>query len=55
MNSFSRWEPFRNVSSLQEQVNRLFESTFPRKGDESTLTAWAPAVDVYETENELVL
>ncbi|MHB8411137.1 MAG: Hsp20/alpha crystallin family protein [Candidatus Acidiferrales bacterium] len=55
MNSISRWEPFRNVSSLQEQVNRLFESTFPHKGDESTLTAWAPAVDVYETENELVI
>jgi len=55
MNSITRWEPFRNVSSLQEQVNRLFESTFPHKGDESTLTAWAPAVDVYETENELVI
>ncbi|MHB8756378.1 MAG: Hsp20/alpha crystallin family protein [Candidatus Acidiferrales bacterium] len=55
MNSITRWEPFRNVSSLQEQVNRLFESTFPHKGDESTLTAWAPAVDVYETEDELVI
>ncbi|HVA71536.1 MAG TPA: Hsp20/alpha crystallin family protein [Candidatus Limnocylindrales bacterium] len=55
MNSMTRWDPFRNPSSLQEQVNRLFESTFPRQGDQSTLTAWAPAVDVYETENELVI
>lgn len=55
MNTIMRWEPFRNLSSLQEQVNRLFESNFPSRGSESTLTAWAPAVDVYETENELVI
>jgi HSP20 family protein len=40
---------------LQEQVNRLFESTFPARLDDSALTTWAPAVDIYETENELVL
>lgn len=55
MNTIMSWEPFRNLSSLQEQVNRLFESSFPSRGDESTLTAWAPSVDVYETENELVI
>lgn len=55
MKSITRWDPFRNVSSLQEQVNRLFESTFPGRPDDSALTTWAPAVDIYETENELVL
>ncbi len=55
MKSITRWDPFRNVSSLQEQVNRLFESTFPARLDDSALTTWAPAVDIYETENELVL
>lgn len=55
MNTIMRWEPFRNLSSLQEQVNWLFESNFPSRGSESALTAWAPAVDVYETENELVI
>jgi HSP20 family protein len=55
MNSITRWDPFRNVSSLQEQVNRLFESSLPNRSDNSTLTTWAPAVDIYETENELVL
>ena len=55
MNTIMRWQPFRNLSSLQEQVNRLFESNFPSRGSESTPTAWAPAVDVYETENELVI
>lgn len=55
MNSITRWDPFRNLSSLQEQVNRLFESNFQGQADKSALTTWAPAVDIYETENELVL
>jgi HSP20 family protein len=55
MNSITRWDPFRNISSLQEQVNRLFESGIQSRNDNSALTTWAPAVDIYETENELVL
>ena len=55
MSSITRWDPFRSVSSLQEQVNRLFESRFQGRPDNSTLTTWAPAVDIYETENELVV
>jgi HSP20 family protein len=55
MNSITRWDPFRNLSSLQEQVNRIFENNFQGQADKSALTAWAPAVDIYETENELVL
>lgn len=55
MNSITRWDPFRNVSSLQEQVNRWFESSLPNRGDNSALTTWAPVVDIYETESELVL
>src|SRR6185437_11467374 len=56
MNAISRWDRFPTISTLQDQVNRLFESGFqPRGGDNSALTTWAPAVDIYETENELVL
>jgi HSP20 family protein len=55
MNHMIRWNRFRNTSNLQEQVNRLFESSFPAKGEASALTTWAPAVDIYETENELVI
>lgn len=55
MNSITRWDPFHNLSTLQEQVNRLFDSNFPARGDNSALTTWAPAVDIHETENELVL
>jgi HSP20 family protein len=36
-------------------VNRLFNEGFERAGEESSLSAWAPAVDIYETEHELVV
>lgn len=55
MSSITRWDTYQGLSGLQEQVNRLFESTFPRRSDNSALTTWAPAVDIYETENELVV
>src|SRR5438270_6157044 len=55
MKTLTRWEPFRGVISLQDHVNRLFNDDFERRGEESSLTAWAPAVDIYETEHELVV
>ena len=54
MNTITRWTPF-HLSTLQNEVNRLFERTVPTRGDNSALTAWTPSVDVYETENELVI
>ena len=55
MIAITRWNPRRNLSSLEEQVHRLFERNFQGQADKSALTTWAPAVDIYETENELVL
>src|SRR4030088_3742991 len=55
MRTLSRFEPFRGASSLQEQINRLFNDVFERPGEESNLTSWAPAVDIFETEHELVV
>ena len=52
--SITRFEPFRGVSSLQNQINRLFNEAFDRS-EEGSLTPWAPAVDIYETEQELVV
>lgn len=49
------WEPFRGTVILQEQVNRLFGNVLERSAEESNLTPWAPAVDIYETEHELVV
>jgi HSP20 family protein len=55
MRTLTRWEPFRGATTLQDQVNRLFNDVFERQAGESSLTAWAPAVDIYETEHELVV
>jgi HSP20 family protein len=54
--TISRWDSFRGLGSLQDQVNRLFEDRFNRaRAAESDLGTWAPAVDIYETEHELVV
>jgi HSP20 family protein len=47
--------PFRGVSTLQEQINRVIGDLVGRTGEESNLTPWAPDVDIYETEHELVV
>jgi HSP20 family protein len=53
--TLGRFEPFRGGTTLQDQMNRLFNEAFERTSDEANLTAWAPAVDIYETEHELVV
>ena len=47
--------PFRGASSLQDHINRLFNEAFDRTTEESNLTTWAPPVDIYENEHELVV
>jgi HSP20 family protein len=55
MRTIARFEPFRATTTLQDQVNRLFNDVLDRTSGESNLTAWAPSVDIYETEHELVV
>jgi len=50
----NRFEPFRSTSGLESQVSRLFNELFDRS-QESNLTSWAPAVDIFENEHELVV
>jgi len=52
-----RWDPFRDMVTLREKMNRLFEDAVTHRGEERELisSAWAPAVDIYEDENQLVL
>jgi len=54
MAHLDRWEPFRGTSP-DSQLNRLFSDFFGRVTQEQNLTTWAPAVDIYEGENELVV
>jgi len=53
--SLSRFEPFRGVSTFQDQISRFFNEAFDRSSDEANLTPWAPAVDIYETAHQLVV
>jgi len=56
MNTITRWDPSRGVTSLRDQVNRLLEDTLTHgRSGQADLATWAPAVDVYETESELVV
>jgi len=56
MNTIARHAPFTGLSTLHDQVNRLINETiFRGQGEQSALTTWAPAVDIYETPNELVV
>jgi HSP20 family protein len=57
MTVIARWDPFREFSTLQDRMNRLFrESHGPEGRDESLTTSqFAPPVDVYEDEHNVVL
>ena len=54
MATLDRWEPFRGTSP-DTQLNRMFNDFFGRATQEQNLTTWAPAVDIYEGEHELVV
>lgn len=54
----SKWDPIRELLSMQERVNRLFEDlpAAGRSGGEGLAAGtWSPAMDIYETENEFVV
>ena len=55
--SIVRYDPFRDLRTLQEEVNRLFSTNMTRAfGDEGIgRGAWAPSVDIYENKDQIVL
>jgi HSP20 family protein len=56
MTVLTRWEPFRELNTLQSRLNRLFDEQL-RGGNEESLSAGAfvPPVDVYEDEHSIQL
>jgi HSP20 family protein len=53
-----RWEPMRELTTLQSEMNRLFNTFFDEGGNGQTRQGgrrWAPAVDLFEREDSLVL
>jgi len=57
MTVLTRWDPYRELNTLQDRMNRLFNASFSNEGrDESLATSgFAPAVDVYEDEHNVTL
>lgn len=55
--SIVRYDPFRELRSLQDEVNRLFSTNLSRTfGDEGIARgAWIPNVDIYENKDQIVL
>jgi HSP20 family protein len=57
MTVLTRWEPFREFSTLQDRINRVFRDSYSQAGQDEALTtsSFAPAVDVYEDEHKVSL
>jgi len=53
--SISRWDPFRELEALRENVNRLVQESAGSRREQSLTRAWAPLVDVMEDEDKIVV
>ena len=54
--SIFKHNDFRKLMGLQDDINRLFVTTFtPNNGDQMMHGAWNPVVDIYETQNQIVV
>jgi HSP20 family protein len=52
MTTLVRWEPFRELASFQNEMSRLMNGLF--EGPGRATQSWVPALDVWETDNEVV-
>jgi HSP20 family protein len=52
MATLVRWEPFREIAALQNEMGRFMNGLL--EGNGRTNQGWVPALDVWETENEIV-
>jgi HSP20 family protein len=52
--AITRWDPFREVMTLQNRVNSLFRD-FNESNDPLTTASFVPAVDIYEDPQKVVL
>src|SRR2546429_4826797 len=60
MTVLTRWDPFREFSTMQDRMNRmnrLFRESYSPEGPEEALTttSFAPPVDIYEDEHNITL
>ncbi len=53
--SLIRWDPFDELASLRESMEKLFEEFTTPRLRAATPSVWPPAVDVYETATDVVV
>ena len=55
MSNLIRWEPAREMMTLRDAMDRLFDDAFTRPFHLNGNGLSAPAVDMYQTDNEIVV
>ena len=50
----SNWTPFDRLSSLRDEVNRLFDFSWPSR-DSGLFSGWSPALDVFDDKDNFVV
>src|SRR5438874_12496482 len=57
MTQLTRWDPLRDLATLQNRLNRFVRKSYmPEKPEEAlTTTSFAPPVDIYEDEHNITL
>ncbi len=53
-----KWDPFRDMITMKDRMDRLFEDSLNRfrgAAEDMTHSTWSPAVDIYETVDDIVI
>lgn len=52
------WDPFRDLEAIQNEMNKLFDSSLLRWGDRGVGLlegAWSPAIDIYDSKDNIMV
>jgi HSP20 family protein len=58
MMNLVKWSPWREMTTLQNRINRMFDDPFFRIGrmdDDAGMGMWNPTVDLYEKDDNFVI
>jgi|WetSurMetagenome_2_1015567.scaffolds.fasta_scaffold22088_2 HSP20 family protein len=53
--NITTWDPFRDVSTIREDMERIFDSMLSRYPRERVQAVWAPSIDVEETNDAMII
>ncbi len=54
----TRWDPFRDLMTIQNELNQLFGRTYggrEQQSEDTGAVAWVPPIDIYETDQAFVV